>query len=196
MTLTLNPVDRLRRLMWPNWRHDRAGRRAWRQAASWPELCHLMADFVESLEPEPHDEQLARANRAGYLIYTAGPGGVDQTGEEGRAAVFGFVLNMDLYDVLARIAEARGLILLTRSVRDHDEAPGEAIVRTDGVDSKWIGESKSVATLYDEWPHLSPVGRDLLYAARQVTLVDPVWGRNDLLWQALGEAVDLHEAAA
>ncbi|MET7693925.1 hypothetical protein ABZT06_39175 [Streptomyces sp. NPDC005483] len=195
-TLTPDACPRPR-VMSARWRQERADRRAWRRAESWPELCELMADYVESLDPElPQDEVLARTNRAGYLIHTAMPGGIEQDGDshrERRAAVFGFVFDMDLYGALARVADVHGLTLLVRSVRDGDELGGQAVERIDGVDGTEIGASKSVATLHGEWGHLGPVGRGLLYAVRQVTLIDPMWGSNDRLWKALGEAIDLYE---
>lgn len=201
MNLIIPRVDGVRRAMWPVWRQERAERRAWRRAVDWPELCELMASYVESLDgvPDEQAQMLARVNRAGYLVHVARPGSVWRDGEgvsEQRASVFGFVFSLDLYEALARVAEAHGLIFLSRSVRDHDEVPGEFVVRVDGVDSVQIGESKSVATLRDDWQHLGLIGRGLVYAVRQVTVIDPVWGRDDRLRQALGEAVDLYEAAA
>jgi len=198
--------------MFGRWRKMRADRKLWRQAASLPELCELMARWLEgelSMWPGYADGAadetadlvpvLARANRAGLLTDQSQPG-VDGPGFDGarwqqRAAVSGLVADEQVLYALARVAEAHRLTILVRSADDTSERPGVTCTRVDGESSTVFGRQLSRRDLRLIWRTVSWKALGEIEGAWQVTLVDPEFGRNDRLWPALDEVIGQLAAA-
>lgn len=198
--------------MWARWRRSRADRRLWRQAQTLPELCDLMARWLEgelSMWPgydDDADEEtaalipvLARANRAGFLTDQSQPGfdgpGFDGRRWEQRAAVSGLVGDDEVLFALARVAESHRLTILVRTADEKSERPGVTCTRVDGEPYTVFGSRLSRRDLRHIWRGVSRNALDEITGALQVTLVDPEFGRNDWLWTALDEALNLLPAA-
>jgi hypothetical protein len=199
--------------MWARWRKVRADRRRWAAARSLPELCELMARWLEgglSMWPgydDGADEEtvdlipvLARANRAGFLTDQSQPGcdgpGFDGSRWEQRAAVSGLVGDEELLYALGRVAEAHRLTLLVRDVESRGLLAGVTATRVDGAPYTTFGVRLSRRQLRHIWRGVSRPALAEICDAWQVTLVDPEWGSGDRLWSALDEAIGLRAKEA
>jgi hypothetical protein len=185
--------------------------RAWRGARTLTDLGELTARWLEGdLTTQPHhagppcDETrdlipvLAAVNRSGYLTECSQPG-IHETGDEGdewaqRAAVSGFTTA----STAARLAAALwpGLVVIVHP-------PGTPALCANSIGSLGMtvttcnGEPFTVFGIY-----LPPSEIEFMYrrchrdaratvlGAHQVTIIDPVWGRNDVLWPALATVMD------
>lgn len=194
--------------MWARWRKSRADRRRWAAAQSLPELCDLMARWLEgelSMWPGYDDGAaeetadlipvLARVNRAGFLTDQSQPG-LDGPGSDGarweqRAAVSGLVGDEELLYALGRVAEAHRLTLLVRTVDENSQRPGVTCTRVDGQPYTVFGDRLTRRVLRHIWQGVSRPAFNEIADAMQVTLVDPEWGSGDRLWSALDEAIAL-----
>lgn len=153
-------------------------------------------------ETQPLITVLAGLNRAGYVTVSSQPGLPPTTGWDGehwqqRAAVEGFA---DGHTRLAleEAIEGTGLILIDHLTEPrrwwHRFVPGAAAwgddavcvtASVEGTEHTWFGGLMSYDTVelcFDE------VGRAAfaeVLNAWQVTVLDPEWGRNDLLWDTL-----------
>ncbi|MFF7764254.1 DUF6919 domain-containing protein [Streptomyces griseorubiginosus] len=193
---------------------SRTDRARWRAARSIADLAELTALWLEGriashpgVMPNcgPDDETsdlapvLALANRHGYLTDNSQPG-ICGTGFDGRwwaqrAAVTGWVrcdrAGINLLNRIYAPAQAAGLIVCADSHRD-----GVTVTSVDGHDYTTFGAPLSKRDLRTIWPsHL--IHADLfrqLHGAIQLTVVDPEWGRGELLWDVLAKA--LHPAPA
>lgn len=198
--------------MWARWRKTRADRKLWRQAGSLPELCELMARWLEgelSMWPGYEDGAaeetadlipvLARANRAGFLTDQSQPAcdgpGFDGARWEQRAAVSGLVADDGMLFALGRVAEAHRLTILVRAADDQARIEGVTATRVDGEPYTVFGARLTRRQLRHIWRGVSRQALDDITDAMQVTLVDPEYGRNDRLWTALDEAIGLLAAA-
>jgi hypothetical protein len=199
--------------MFARWRRVRADRRLWRQAASLDQLGELMARWlegdlttwpsygVESSNEEPADliTVLARVNRAGFVTNASQPAR-DEVGTSGRrwrqrAAVSGLVGDEELLHALARVAEAHRLTILVRTIDEASQRPGITVTQVDGEAYTAFGGRLTRSDLRHvglgtSWKALAEIE-----AAWQVTLIDPMYGRDDRLWVALDEAIGLLAAA-
>ncbi len=69
-------------------------------------------------------------------------------------------------------------------VRQH--GPFHAITLDQGEEFTWDGGANSRSILLDGYrEYLHPAALEAISNAWQVTLIDPVWGRNDVLWPVL-----------
>lgn len=188
---------------------SRTDRARWRAARSIADLAELTALWLEGriashpgVMPNcgPDEETthlvpvLALANRAGYLTDNSQPG-IAETGFDGRwwaqrAAVTGWVrrdrAGIDLVNQILAPAEAAGLIVCADSHRD-----GVTVTSVDGHDYTTFGARLSKRDLRTIWP-ARLIRRDLfrqLQGAIQLTVVDPEYGRADLLWDVLAKAL-------
>jgi hypothetical protein len=190
-------------------RMSRTDRQAWQSARTLADLGELTAQWLEGRiasvpgycgapaeETVPLIPVLARLNRAGFVTDCSQPG---QTGDgwEQRAAVQGYAAQ----DVALRIIGAvaadpelvtiscppsmvprwrygyRDAMTVTRARGRHFTGFGVRIPRRHIRDG-WIGHGmcsrEAVKALCEAW---------------QVTVIDPEWGRPDLLWQVLERAI-------
>jgi hypothetical protein len=188
----------------------RADRQRWASARTLADLGELTALWLEGRIPSqpgyapgcgPDDETaalvpvLAACNRAGFVTDGSQPGesctGYDGAWWEQRAAVTGFAAP----EVAARLrsaAERSGLL-----VQAHDATRWRFRFRTaipvtlrEGSAITRFGAQLPRRHLRDGWTGYgicSPSAVREVCAAKQVTIVDPEWGRNDVLWPALAE---------
>jgi hypothetical protein len=91
---------------------------------------------------------------------------------------------------MAAVANADLIVTAGRALgngSDRAFGPFFAITLDYGEEFTWDGIASSPMSLddsYGPWCHPAIVGA--LCRAWQVTLIDPEWGRNDVLWPALG----------
>ena len=182
-----------------------ADRKQWAGARTLLDLGHLTAAWLEGTiqsqpgyqprygpddETLPFVQVLATANRAGYLTGFSQPGLLDLGTYGGqRAAVEGVIADTALLNRLVDAACDRGLEVVLNDLRDAQIPYGPGMVATvqDGEPYTRVGRALSIQDLDVLW-HGFPVARDIVAAARQVTLVDPDFGPSTRLWEVLAEA--------
>lgn len=177
----------------------------WKSAKSVAELGQLMADWLEGrvrtwpgycdTKPDPETRHLVpvlvRLNRAGFVTTQSQPGEEPTRGHDGRmwrqrAFVEGWVADRRLGDRIRSAASRAGLIIF-----DGQSGGREVIVtEADGQPCAGFGRPLSNRRMIGyEWPG---VGRDAvreLHDATRLTLIDPQWGRDNLLWPTLTNAL-------
>lgn len=178
-------------------------RERWHSAWTLADLGELTAQFLEGqiqqspthcAPPDPETTGLipvlAAANRAGFVTHQSQPGiPRDEHGYAQRANVSGYAAP----DAFARLmAAAAGADLIITAARALDESPARefgpffAITLDEGQECTWDGIASSRSILDDSYGwDCHPKVVDELFTAWQVTLIDPVWGRNDILWPVL-----------
>ncbi|WP_374778708.1 hypothetical protein OG756_42150 (plasmid) [Streptomyces sp. NBC_01310] len=189
---------------------SRADKQRWRSADNLQELGHLVAswligDLASLVGYQPNcgpDEEtqhlipvLVAVNRLGFVTDSSQPGesgfGVDGQWWEQRAAVSGLVDDPELRDRLVAAAEVAGLTVVQHDMTPRRHAEGFPVTRCTGTVHTRFGRFLPVRDLRTVWqPEI--IGRrvfDKVAAAWQLTLVDPEWGRDDVLWEALAEVV-------
>jgi hypothetical protein len=129
---------------------------------------------------------LTACNRAGFVTDNSQPGvPSDAYGSGQRAWVSGFASN----DVLARLrVAAAGTGLIVSAARADEDSPGPLIpVTLDyGEEFTWAGGGQPRSELEDHYGRLChPDAIRAVCDAWQVNIIDPEWGRNDVLWPAL-----------
>lgn len=183
-------------------------RRVWRRARTLADLGALTAAWLEGAiashpgylgRPDPETDELvpalAAVNRAGLVTICSQPGTVDydDPGEiwSQRAAVDALADERTAHRVRTK-AERAGLIVI-----DHGPARRWRCDYTRAT----LVTTCAAAPVTDFGAHLSRRllrrrvfaachGKALsaIYSARQVTVIDPDWGRNDRLWPLLVDA--------
>ncbi len=189
---------------------SRADKRRWRSAAGLKDLGALVAawligDIASQPGYQPHcgpDEEtqhlipvLVAVNRLGFVTDSSQPGfagyGYDHHWWEQRAAVSGLVDDPELRDRLVAAAELAGLTVVQHDMTPRRHAEGVPVTRSLGRARTHFGGFLSVRDLRTVWqPEI--IGRrafEKVTAAWQLTLIDPEWGRDDVLWEALAEVV-------
>lgn len=181
----------------------------WKKASSVADLGNLMADWLEGRGSSwpgyesgagPDDETrhlipvLAAANRAGYVTTCSQPGQMPERGYDRRmwrqrAAVEGWVADRRLLDRLRTGAKHAGLEVIAHrpGVQWHDGIP---VTEVDREPYTWFartdGHRNQIAY---EWPGVGGRAVRELRKSTYLTLIDPVWGRDDRLWPALANAI-------
>ena len=198
--------------MFARWRKMRADRKLWRQAGSLPELCSLMARWLEgelSMWPGYDDGAaeetaglipvLARANRAGFLTDQSQPGfdgiGFDGLRWQQWAAVSGLVGDELLLSRIREAGEAAGLIVLIAHPWLLPQGQGYTATLRGGQPYTEFGAYLSPQILRQVWRGVSRQAMAEIADAWQVTVIDPEFGPGDRLWAALDEAIGLHAKA-
>ncbi len=185
----------------------------WRYAVTFGGLCELTARWIEGAIPcqpgyhGPSDIEdpamvpvLTRLNRAGFMT-TGSQAAVDGPGYDGahwqqRAAVEGFA-DGRMASRLAGAAQAAGLTIVLHCP---DSLPrwryryGKSVTVTTRNGERRTGFGVQVPRSHIRSPllgygicHQDAV--KALCSAWQVTVIDPEWGRADLLWQTLDRAI-------
>ena len=162
---------------------------------SWPGYQPGYGPDVETTELIP---VLARLNRAGYLTDSSQPG-FDAT-EGGhhwrqRAAVTGFIDDENLLEDLAAAAIDASLLVLIHRPAPSISPDGWTVTRLDGQPHTTFGDYVHPRDLRAMWPVISRQAFDAVARATQLTIIDPRWGSDDRLWQALDNAITQHAAA-
>lgn len=173
----------------------------WRSARTLADLAELTAQWLEGTvdsrygyywrpapETTPLIGVLAAANRAGFLTDDSQPGVPrDEQGNAQRAAVTGYATTDTLCKLCRHIADA-GLILLahTPASEGHVQAATVTVTLEEDYSYTTYGGHVPREVLRDHYGEgFHPEALDALFGAWQVTLIDPEWGRNDVLWPAL-----------
>lgn len=180
--------------------------RTWRTARTHRELTELTAGWLSGRprrhpsypcrpdrETRPITDALITLNRAGYLTTCSQPT-YDGPGTRQRAAVEGFVHDPYLVDQLRAAADAAGLVLIVHDrphpVDDVDLDSGIVVTESDGTPFTWFGRHLGREAIEEQFPGCRRDATDELCRSAQVTAVDPKWGRTDLLWSTLVNAVN------
>lgn len=186
---------------------NRANRDTWQCARSLNDLGELTAQWMQGMlaeqpgyygpsdldDPDRLVPVLAAVNRAGYVTIQSqhafyGPG-YDEAHWQQRAAVMGFA-SAPVADLLTRTASLHGLAVFAHDPRTlprwrtrHGTAV--AVTRREGGTYTSFGSQFSRSFLRGQYGDCHPLAVAALCSAWQVTVVDPVWGRRDLLWDVL-----------
>lgn len=171
----------------------------WRSARSLTDLGELTAKWLEgairsvpSVIPNcgPDEETrslipvLAAANRAEYVTDFSQPG-ENNHGSVQRAAVSGYATTAAFTALVAAAAQTNLLITASRA-GEKGWRTVEVVSLDNGCEITWAGGAQSIAAIHELYGwccHEAAV--EALRNAWQVTLIDPVWGRNDVLWPVL-----------
>jgi hypothetical protein len=181
----------------------------WFAARTLPDLANLTARWLEGdlashpgygdpgtgPDLETHDlvPMVALLNRAGWLTDCSQPGytgGVD----EQRAAVTGFV-DWHLAERIWRVADYAGLFTFVTPVerrwwvRRDDSSSGVVVTREHGEPATVFGNQPHRRDVVRQYRGCRPSAVAAVMGSANLTVVDPVWGRNDHLWPVLAEAV-------
>lgn len=184
--------------------------RIWRDARSIGDLGGAMAGWLEGHigsrpgynDSRPDEETahlvsaLARMNRRGYVTTDSQPG-LEDVAFDGRpwaqrAAVQGWIGVTDpLLVRIVRTARAAGLIVSAYGAgRCVGPRRGLVVTRWDGEPHTDFGGRPSGLRVA---PELSGVGRrarrELARHGVALAVIDPVWGRDDVLWSVLDQAI-------
>lgn len=184
----------------------------WKDARSLADLGNAMADWLEgrngvrtwpgycsrTTEPETRHliPTLAAANRAGYVTTGSQPGHV-QTGrhrgrgweERQRAAVDGYIADGPLLRRITAGARQAGIVAIV----EYPGVPhrnGMVVTTDNGEPFTWFGQYYPRGDrLETEWPRTGPHAVAELRRAIHLTLIDPEWARDTVLWPALARAL-------
>jgi len=102
-----------------------------------------------------------------------------------RANVSGFASGTTFAQLMTVVADADLAITAARGLPE-DWKPSVVITLFNGAECTWDGGQETTDEL--EYSYVGICHDDAVRAlcgAWQVTLIDPVWGRNDLLWPLL-----------
>jgi len=206
-------------------RMSRADRREWEQARTLTELGELTARWLEgdiasqpgyrpncgpARETTELIPTLAKLNRAGYVTRLGSQPGLPPTeGYDGRlwsqrAAVSGFADDATTARILTAV-DGTGLRLighdtpLRRRLWPRWRRPGNTAVDVTTAGGRVTNDSGARMSLGDLESCFAELGQEGFAAVRdaiQVTVIDPVWGRDEYLWSVLSAVVDPSEVAA
>lgn len=180
----------------------------WKDARSVADLGQAMALWIEGRIPTSpteidsgiYDEThhlaptLAACNRAGYVTTCSQPGHPPARGHDGRtyrqrAAVRGWIADHQLLDRIRTAAKQAGITVLAHrpGVQFHE---GIAVTEANGQPCTWFGRTMGHRKQIEyEWPGIGRHAIRELRTATHLTLVDPEWGRDDVLWPLLDTAI-------
>jgi hypothetical protein len=171
-------------------RMSRRDREAWASAKGLADLGCLTAAWLEGrlrqtpthggppfAETRPYLDVLTACNRAGFVTDGSQAGASDGWGEC-RADVSGLTSDEGLVRLRAAVAQTP-LILLTRRGRRRACEPPAGWPAIKGA--VWASR-RDISFFYGEH---CPAATAEVRAAWHVTICDPAYGRNDILWPAL-----------
>jgi len=170
----------------------------WREATSLRDLGELMAQWLEGKityqpayyaraaedETDGLVDVLAEVNRAGLVTTFSQPGVPLVAGSGQRASIDGF----GTQDTIDRLQAATlGTDLVVIAFAPDCESGGQVVVTAiNGHECTWLGLPLDAVDIDDYYQDdLSHPGLDAMRSAWQVNVIDPVWGRDDLLWDTL-----------
>ena len=175
----------------------------WADAQTFPDLCELMARWLEGRIdyqpgycascPDSETEQLtpvlAAMNRSGLLTTGSQPGEIDGVWRQ-RAYVEGFVREERLAGALAVVGSRTDLVLMTYPPGEADLSARVPISAEGDRLNTWGGgalDAENIDHYYG--PVCHPEGVQALHDSWQVAILDSRWGRNDLLWNEVEQAL-------
>lgn len=183
---------------------NRRDRQRWAAARTLADLGELTAQWLEGLimsQPAympdcgPDEETcrlvpvLAAANRAAFVTNCSQPGYWGDGTWEQRAAVEGFA-SPDVLGRILRETDGTGLIVTAQPASRWRVRYSSAYVvtRHEGAPYTRFGAQlprRHIRDAHVGYGICHPDAVRALCGALQVTIIDPQWGRNDLLWRAL-----------
>lgn len=180
--------------------HEEAARQRWAEARTLGDLGELTAQWLEgrlslhplygdSPDPETADlvASLGSFNRNGYVTTFSQPGELVEDGAQ-RAAVEGMCTEEIASRIQTVSLNSELIVIAVPTVLDEwVEIP----ISLDGNKVNTIGTLGvgGLDALYP-WPQfLAPSLIRVLVETWQVLVIDPRWGRNDLLWDRVAEAL-------
>ncbi|AWZ06878.1 MULTISPECIES: hypothetical protein [unclassified Streptomyces] len=195
---------------------SRADRRLWRSADSLQDLGDRVAlwltgavasqaGYQPRYGPDPETAHLipvlARLNRSGLITDCSQPG-IETTEPDGthwsqRAAVTGLGADTGLLRRLALSARDAGLWGIVHTAATPGAGRDGVIVTTvDGEPYTQFGAHMDRQVLETIWPpnQIGPGAHEGVLSSWQLTIVDPQYGRDDVLWPFLSEICDDVEA--
>jgi hypothetical protein len=128
---------------------------------------------------------LAAINRAGYITNFSQPG-IAGDGWIQRASVSGFASPVTFAALCGAVAGAD--LMITAARAGPEDWPTTApVTLSGGGECTWSGGAMSQDAIEDSYGGgtCHPAAVTALRKAWQVTLTDPEWGRDDVLWPAL-----------
>ena len=126
---------------------------------------------------------LARLNRLGLVTKGSQPAWLSEEGDGQRAWVSAFCTE-DTVDRIRAAVHGTDLIVIASPPGDETDQAVEISIY-DGIENTWGGRPDSVAHIEHFMGYQSPNALDALKAAWQIDVIDPEWGREDLLWDTL-----------
>lgn len=207
-TCTFSDCDDLRRIAAVANTIDRDSSQAlWRSACTFEELCDLAARFVEGeltsfpgwlaptldVESDAITVHLARLCRAGFLTLASQPGRGEHPAHDGtpcvqRAFVTGFV-SAELARSIALCIEESALeievLVFSEGAAEHEVS----VSTRDGVPYAFTGRDATADEIDCFEDSISSDALAALRDACYVAVVDPIWGREDVLWRELERVV-------
>lgn len=175
--------------------------RPWRTARTLTDLGRLTAQWLEggishipgygdgdrpAEETGPLVAALAAACRAGYVTTNSQPGRPLDDGAGQRAWVTGFCTEDTADKVKAAVL---GTDLITLAVPPGWDNPVRIPVTIDDhAEFTWAG-ALDPETIEHYYAGICPHALEALDAAWQVDVIDPAWGRTELLWDRLAAAL-------
>jgi hypothetical protein len=173
----------------------------WAAAVTLRELGELIAEWLEGrldstpfryAPPDPETESiapvLARLNRMGFVTDFSQPGMID--GDEAQRAAVGGYCEDDVAERLASVS-VRGDLVVISQAAGYGASYQLPITRTRNYTFTILCGDGDMAHGDDSWPApgLNPRMREVLRATWYVGACDAVWGRRDVLWPALADAL-------
>lgn len=169
----------------------------WHAARTLDDLGQLGAQWLEGritylpgyLAAGPEEETaplvpfLAEANRNGYFTDFSQPGLTYPNGDAQRAAVSGFC-SEDLANRIAAAALRTDLVAIV-TPPGWDKPTQVPVTTDDGEAFTWVGGGLGADNIDHLYGADCPDAVEALKSASYVEVFDPVWGRNDLLWERL-----------
>jgi hypothetical protein len=158
--------------------------------AQWLEgtIAYLPAYYGDAPDEEtaPLIATLATANRAGFLTTDSQPGQPLEDGSGQRAWVHGFGSENTCDKIRAACLGTDLIVIYTPPYCDN---PTQIVVTIDDhAEFTWTGATLDEANIEHYYGADCPLALDALLTAWQIDIIDPVWGRNDLLWPTLDTA--------
>jgi hypothetical protein len=190
---------------------NRADRKRWAACRTLDDLCAVTIAFLAGdvrETPEhggpPCEETaalipvLAAANAAGYLTESSQPGVPLRDGSGQRAAVSGYAGD-EVKSALAAITSGTRLLCTAQrsSAVRVSYASATVVTMDDGRPFTEFGARlprKELRYFYGDACHADAA--EAVCAAWQITIIDPQWGRNDVLWPVLEKFASARSAAS
>jgi hypothetical protein len=176
---------------------------AWQSAATISDLGELTARWLEGKlrwqpcyrgdRPDPETDELvpvlAAMNRAGFWTEDSQPGVIEEDWCQ-RAMVSGYCTEATSNAIQAAVLNTDLIVVTVPATLDNrTQIP---VSRSGAVESTWAGGNSDPDGQYDD--DLSRAAVEAIRAAWHIEVIDPVWGRNDLLWDTvLGGLRDMPE---